>query len=76
MRRLAVDTSTPTVIASSSQVHCNNDHGLSPDGTLLAISDQSANDHASHIYTLPAAGGTPHQIVNGGWPIVLARLVS
>jgi TolB protein len=66
MRRLALDASTPTVIASSSQVHCNNDHGLSPDGALLAISDQSANDHTSHIYTLPVAGGTPHLVTQDG----------
>ena len=38
---------------------CNNDHGLSPDGTLLAISDQSQPDRKSRIYTLPVAGGTP-----------------
>ncbi len=66
MRRLAVGGSTPTAIASSSQVHCNNDHGLSPDGAILAISDQSANDHASRVYTLPAAGGTPHLVTQDG----------
>jgi hypothetical protein len=41
---------------------CNNDHGLSPDGTLLAISDQSQGDGRSVIYTLPAAGGTPRRV--------------
>jgi Tol biopolymer transport system component len=41
---------------------CNNDHGLSPDGTLLAISDQSQGDGQSVIYTLPATGGTPRRI--------------
>ena len=66
MRRLAVGGSTPTAIASGSQVHCNNDHGLSPDGALLAISDQSANDHASRVYTLPVAGGTPHLVTQDG----------
>jgi TolB protein len=66
MWKLALGAATPTAIASSSQVHCNNDHGLSPDGNLLAISDQSANDHTSHIYTLPAAGGTPHLVTPDG----------
>lgn len=41
---------------------CNNDHGLSPDGTLLAISDGSQGDHKSTIYIVPLAGGTPRRI--------------
>ncbi len=41
--------------------HCNNDHGLSPDGTRLAISDQSRTGQ-SLIYVVPAAGGTPRPI--------------
>ena len=28
-------------------IHCNNDHGISPDSTLLAISDQSQPDEES-----------------------------
>jgi len=40
---------------------CNNDHGISPDGTLLVISDQTeAKD--SCIYTLPIGGGAPRRI--------------
>ena len=31
---------------------CNNDHGISPDGTLLAISDQSQGGK-SLMYVLP-----------------------
>jgi Tol biopolymer transport system component len=38
----------------------NNDHGLSPDGRWLAISDQTRGD--SLIYVLPAAGGEPRQV--------------
>jgi TolB protein len=38
---------------------CNNDHGVSPDGTTLVISDQSQDDRRSRIYTLPLSGGTP-----------------
>jgi TolB protein len=40
----------------------NNDHVLSFDGTMLAISDQSAPGGQSTIYTLPATGGTPKRI--------------
>ena len=40
----------------------NNDHVLSFDGTMLAISDQSTDAGESTIFTLPAAGGTPRRI--------------
>jgi TolB protein len=39
----------------------NNDHGLSPDGSLLAVSDQS-RDGQSRVYVLPAEGGTPRLV--------------
>ncbi|SLN27138.1 TolB family protein [Roseisalinus antarcticus] len=42
-------------------VKCNNDHGISPDGTRLVISD-STRHGKSCIYTLPIDGGTPHQV--------------
>ena len=38
---------------------CNNDHGISPDGTQLAISDNSQGDHESMVYLVPIAGGAP-----------------
>lgn len=41
---------------------CNNDHGYSPDGQWLAVSDQSQGDRQSRIYVLPAAGGTPRLV--------------
>jgi TolB protein len=52
----------PVEIDSDFANACNNDHGLSPDGSRIAISDQSQGDGASRIYTLPAAGGTPVRI--------------
>jgi WD40 repeat protein len=48
-----------TPIDTDFAVKCNNDHGLSPDGTRIAISDQSQGDGGSRIYTLPIGGGTP-----------------
>lgn len=54
-------SATPELIDTGSAVKCNNDHGLSPDGTQLVISDQS-KDGQSRIYTLPATGGTPQEI--------------
>jgi Tol biopolymer transport system component len=37
---------------------CNNDHGISPDGASIAISDKVEFDKSA-IYILPAAGGVP-----------------
>lgn len=39
----------------------NNDHGISPDGTMLVVSDSPARG-TSLIYTLPLTGGTPARI--------------
>ncbi len=55
----------PELIDTGSANRCNNDHGLSPDGARLAISDQS-RDGSSLIYVLPAAGGAPRQITATG----------
>ena len=45
---------------------CNNDHGLSPDGAQLVISDQSQESNKSFIYILPSAGGTPKLVTRLG----------
>lgn len=50
------------LIPSDFAVRCNNDHGVSPDGAKLVISDQSLAPGQSLIYTLPVAGGTPERI--------------
>ncbi len=47
-------------------VRCNNDHGLSPDGTRLVISDQSQEGGQSLIYTLPIGGGIPERVTPSG----------
>ncbi|WP_238857933.1 TolB family protein [Poritiphilus flavus] len=45
---------------------CNNDHGISPDGRTLAISNndkiEGVSGGTSRIYTLPVEGGTPKLI--------------
>ena len=52
----------PVPIDSDFANRCNNDHGLSPDGKWIAISDQSQGSHQSVIYTLPVSGGTPKRM--------------
>jgi len=49
-------------IDTGAQVHCNNDHTLSFDGTMLGISSGSP----SIVYTLPIGGGTPFQVTPAG----------
>jgi Tol biopolymer transport system component len=41
---------------------CNNDHGLSPDGTRIAISDQTLDGGNSVIHTVPIGGGEPTRV--------------
>jgi hypothetical protein len=60
--RLPVDGGTPETIDTGAAIHCNNDHGLSPDQEWLAISDQSQADHLSTIFIVPIGGGTPRRV--------------
>ena len=62
LRRLAFDGSQPSEIPTAPQIHCNNDHGISPDGKSLAISDQASDDHKSRVYIVPITGGTPRLV--------------
>ena len=61
LHRVPLDAPALHRIDTGLAVDCNNDHGLSPDGERLAISD-STEDGASAIYTLPAGGGTPVRV--------------
>ena len=60
--RLPVAGGTPRTIDTGTAIHCNNDHGLSPDQQWLAISDQSQADSQSTIYIVPIGGGTPRRV--------------
>jgi TolB protein len=63
--RLPVVGGEPDVIDTGFAIRCNNDHGLSPDGKSLVISDQTQERH-SLIYILPITGGTPRRITKLG----------
>ncbi len=60
--RIPVTGDAPTTLDTGFATRCNNDHGLSPDGTQLVISDQSQTDRRSRIYVLPATGGVPRLV--------------
>ena len=63
--RLPAKGGDPVMIDTGFANRCNNDHGLSPDGTQLAISDQSQGGK-SLIYIVPFSGGTPRRITPVG----------
>jgi Tol biopolymer transport system component len=53
--RLPLAGGEPEQVPTGTVTGINNDHGISPDGKLLAIS-------AGHIHVVPAAGGQPRQV--------------
>lgn len=59
--KLPVTGGAPQVLDTGVAIKCNNDHGISPDGTLLAVSDQTI-ENKSRIYVLPIDGGVAKQI--------------
>ncbi|HYT20449.1 MAG TPA: hypothetical protein VEW05_09505 [Candidatus Polarisedimenticolia bacterium] len=62
IEKIAVTGGTPQVIDTGFATRCNNDHGISPDGAQLAISDNSQEEHRSLVYIVPIGGGTPRRI--------------
>jgi hypothetical protein len=56
----------PVLVDTAFAIRCNNDHGISPDGTELVISDQSQGDRRSLIYILPIGGGSPRRVTEVG----------
>jgi hypothetical protein len=60
--RLPVGGGVPATIDTGTAIHCNNDHGISPDEQWLAISDGSQADHQSSVYIVPFAGGSPRRV--------------
>ncbi len=62
IEKIAVGGGTPETIDTGLANRCNNDHGISPDGRLLAVSDQSQEEHRSLVYVLPIGGGAPKRL--------------
>jgi Tol biopolymer transport system component len=64
--RLGRDGGEPVCIDTGPLARLNNDHGISPGGTLLAVSDQSQPDGKSRISVLHIGGGTPRLVTEEG----------
>ncbi|ASY63191.1 tolB protein precursor [Sinorhizobium sojae CCBAU 05684] len=62
LHRIGLDGAPdPVEIDTGIARQCNNDHGISPDGTTLAISDKTEFGKSA-IYLLPIEGGTPRLV--------------
>lgn len=59
--RVPLDAPALHPIDTGFAARLNNDHGLSPDGRTLAISDKTENGLAC-IYLLPVGGGAPQKV--------------
>ncbi len=61
--KVSLDGKTKTKISAGKLMNCNNDHGISFDGSTLAISNndplENSTDGSSRIYTLSLSGGSP-----------------
>ena len=62
--RIPVEGGEPVAIPTGRNIKNNNDHGISPDGKQLVISDQSEPDNLSRIFVLPLGGSDqPRELV-------------
>ena len=62
---IPVSGGTPALIPTGFAKRINNDHGISPDGSTLVISDGTETGK-SLIYTLPIEGGNPKKVTELG----------
>lgn len=65
--RFDLKTNTPTLINTGFATRNNNDHVLSPNGTMLGISHQPPEEGGkSMVYTVPVTGGVPKRATDVG----------
>ncbi len=62
LHRIPVDGGKPETIDTGIATRLNNDHAISPDGTMIAISDQSQEQRRSLIYVVPVGGGAARKV--------------
>ncbi|MGC4069223.1 MAG: hypothetical protein QM784_32155 [Polyangiaceae bacterium] len=62
--RIPVEGGCLELVDTGTATRCNNDHGYSPDGQHIAISDET--DGPSRIYLVPATGGMPRLVTTAG----------
>lgn len=60
--RLDLETKEITEVDTAFVDDCNNDHVLSPDGSMVAVSHATKEDGKSRIYVVPMSGGVPRLV--------------
>jgi TolB protein len=58
-------SASSTLIPTAPETKINGDHGISPDGALIAIGAQDPDGQA-RIYVVPTTGGTPRRVTPNG----------
>ena len=61
-----LEAKTPILIDTGDVIRNNNDHVISFDGKMLAISSHAVSDTHSRVFTVPLTGGQPKQITPMG----------
>lgn len=61
--KIPVEGGAPQQINTGPHKKLNNDHGISPDGTQIVISDQTNEDNLSRMYILPIEGSDNPRLV-------------
>jgi TolB protein len=64
--KMAVLGASPERVNVSLQLWCDDNHGLSPDNQLLAVSCASTKEQAASIYIVPLAGGAVRRLTYEG----------
>jgi len=62
IERLTMGSTEPSAVPIEGGLECNNDHGLSPDGALMAISARASKAGGSQVYVVPVGGGQARQV--------------
>ena len=66
IKRVPVGGGTPEAVDIGDATRCSGSHGLSPDGTLMAISCRTPDKPETRVYVLPAGGGAPRMLTEKG----------
>lgn len=61
--RMPIEGGKPDLINTGFASHCTNDHGISPDGSKLVITNNHPKNGAK-IYVLPVGGGEPQLVTS------------
>ncbi len=65
MKKLSIASGQAEVLDTGFAANCTANHGASPGGESLAITDESNDKGMPSVYTLPLSGGKPLRVTGG-----------